>query len=177
MVTQDQATQDQATQDSATLPGHMLIDGKLVTAERTFPSVNPADGTVLGYAPDASVGDAVAAIAAARRAFDTTGWSADAEFRARCLRQLHAALTEHKEELRELTIADTGAPRMITYGAQLDEPIEIVRYYAELLPAFDWTEEIGELEFRGQRHHRWLEKEAASPRGRPTCVWFSRSAL
>ena len=154
-------TQDQATQDQATLPGHMLIDGKLVTAERTFPSVNPADGTVLGYAPDASVGDAVAAIAAARRAFDTTGWSADAEFRARCLRQLHAALTEHKEELRELTISDTGAPRMITYGAQLDEPIEIVRYYAELLPAFDWTEEIGELEFRGQRHHRWLEKEAA----------------
>jgi acyl-CoA reductase-like NAD-dependent aldehyde dehydrogenase len=139
----------------------MLIDGKLVTAERTFPSVNPADGTVLGYAPDASVSDAVTAIAAARRAFDTTGWSADAEFRARCLRQLYAALTEHKEELRELTIADVGAPRMITYGAQLDEPIEIVRYYAELLPAFDWTEEIGELEFRGQRHHRWLEKEAA----------------
>jgi aldehyde dehydrogenase (NAD+) len=154
-------TQDQATQDQATLPGHMLIDGKLVTAERTFPSVNPADGTVLGYAPDASVSDAVTAIAAARRAFDTTGWSADAEFRARCLRQLYAALTEHKEELRELTIADVGAPRMITYGAQLDEPIEIVRYYAELLPAFDWTEEIGELEFRGQRHHRWLEKEAA----------------
>ena len=150
-----------ATKDQATLPGHMLIDGKLVTAERTFPSVNPADGTVLGYAPDASVSDAVTAIAAARRAFDTTGWAADAEFRARCLRQLHAALTEHKEELRELTIVDVGAPRMITHGAQLDEPIEIVRYYAELLPAFPWTEEIGELEFRGQRHHRWTEKEAS----------------
>jgi acyl-CoA reductase-like NAD-dependent aldehyde dehydrogenase len=143
------------------LPGHLLIDGKLVPAERTFPSVNPATGQVLGYAPDASVADATAAIAAARAAFDTTDWASDPEFRARCLHQLYAALTSHKEELRELTIADVGAPRMITYGAQLDEPIEIVRYYAELLPAFSWTEEIGELEFRGQRHHRWIEKEAA----------------
>jgi aldehyde dehydrogenase (NAD+) len=144
---------------TAALPGQMLIDGKLVGAERTYPTINPATGQVLGHAPDASVADARAAIAAARRAFDTTTWPADAEFRARCLRQLHEALVAHKEELRELTILDVGAPRMITYGAQLDEPIEIVRYYAELLPAFPLTEDIGELEFRGQRHHRWIEKE------------------
>ncbi|MBV8350440.1 MAG: aldehyde dehydrogenase family protein [Mycolicibacterium sp.] len=142
------------------LPGHMLIDGKLVTADRAYPAVNPATGKVLGYAPDASLVDAEAAIAAARRAFDTTAWAADVSFRAHCLRQLHAALTSHKEELRELTIADVGAPRQITYGAQLDEPVEIVRYYADLLPGFPFMEEIGELEFRGHRHHRWLEKEA-----------------
>jgi acyl-CoA reductase-like NAD-dependent aldehyde dehydrogenase len=138
----------------------MLIDGKLVTAERTFPSVNPATGQVLGQAPDASVADALAAIAAARRAFDTTSWSHDAEFRARCLRQLHQALTEHKEELRDLTVADTGAPRMITYGAQLDDPIEIVKYYADLLPTFSFTEDLGQREFMNQQHHRWVEKEA-----------------
>jgi aldehyde dehydrogenase (NAD+) len=141
----------------------MLIDGKLVTAEadRSYPSVNPATGQVLDHAPDASPADAQAAIAAARRAFDTTSWATDAAFRARCLDQLHKALTEHKEELRELTIADVGAPRVITYGAQLDEPIEIVRYYADLLPGYPLTEEIGELEFRGQRHRRWVEKEPA----------------
>ena len=139
----------------------MLIDGKLVAADRTYPSVNPATGQVIGHAPDASPADAQAAIAAARRAFDTTSWPTDVAFRARCLDQLHKALTEHKEELRELTIADVGAPRVITYGAQLDEPIEIVRYYAELLPGYPLTEEIGELEFRGQRHRRWVEKEPA----------------
>jgi aldehyde dehydrogenase (NAD+) len=141
----------------------MLIDGKLVAAEadRTYPSINPATGQVLENAPDASVADAQAAIAAARRAFDTTSWATDAAFRARCLDQLHRALTEHKEELRELTIADVGAPRVITYGAQLDEPIGIVRYYADLLPGYPLTEEIGELEFRGQRHRRWVEKEPA----------------
>jgi acyl-CoA reductase-like NAD-dependent aldehyde dehydrogenase len=141
----------------------MLIDGKLVTADadRTYPSVNPATGQVLDHAPDASPADAQAAIAAARRAFDSTSWPTDAAFRARCLDQLHQALTEHKEELRELTIADVGAPRVITYGAQLDEPIGIVRYYADLLPGYPLTEEIGELEFRGQRHRRWVEKEPA----------------
>jgi aldehyde dehydrogenase (NAD+) len=137
----------------------MLIDGKLVAADRTYPSVNPATGQVFDHAPDASVADAQAAIAAARRAFDTTSWSTDAEFRARCLDQLHKALTEHKEELRELTIADVGAPRMLTYGNQLDEPIGIVRYYADLLPGYPLTQELGLMEFRGQQHRRWVEKE------------------
>jgi len=141
----------------------MLIDGKLVAAEadRTYPSVNPATGQVLDHAPDASVADAQAAIAAARRAFDATSWATDVAFRVRCLDQLHRALTEHKEELRELTIADVGAPRVITHGAQLDEPIGIVRYYADLLPGYPLTEELPELEFRGQRHRRWVEKEPA----------------
>ncbi|HMD92032.1 MAG TPA: aldehyde dehydrogenase family protein [Trebonia sp.] len=99
----------------------MLIDGKLVAADRTYPSVNPATGEVLGQAPDASVADAEAAIAAARRAFDTTTWSTDAAFRARCLGQLHRVLTEHKEELRELTI-DAGVVAAIigyNYPTQL----------------------------------------------------------
>jgi acyl-CoA reductase-like NAD-dependent aldehyde dehydrogenase len=139
----------------------MLIDGKLVAADRTYPSINPATGQVIDQAPDASVADAEAAVAAARHAFDTTSWPTDAGFRARCLDQLYKALVEHKEELRELTIADVGAPRVLTYGAQLEEPFEIVRYYADLLPGYPLTEEIGELEFRGQKHRRWVEKEPA----------------
>src|ERR1700734_1686988 len=141
----------------------MLIDGKLVAAEadRTYPSVNPATGQVIDQAPDASPADAQAAIAAARRAFDTTSWPTDAAFRARCLDQLHRALTEHKEMLRELTIADVGAPRVLTNGAQLEEAIEIVRFYADLLPGYPMTQELGLTEFRGQQHRRWGEKEPA----------------
>ena len=149
-------------QDAAVkLPKRMLIDGKLVEAERTYPTLNPATGEVLGHVPDARLADAEAAVAAARRAFDTTSWPTDVAFRARCLDQLHQALTEHKEELRELTITDVGAPRQITYGAQLDQPIEIVRFYADLLPGYPLTEEIGQIEFMGKQHRRWVEKEAA----------------
>jgi len=145
--------------DQAALPKHMLIDGKLVGTATTYPSVNPATGQVLGHAPDASEADARAAVAAARRAFDETSWPTDVAFRARCLEQLHSALTAHKEELRELTVADVGAPRQITYGAQLDEPIEIVDYYAKLLPTYQFTEDLGLRAFMGNRHHRWVEYE------------------
>jgi len=139
----------------------LLIDGKLVEAGRTFPSLNPATAEVLGHAPDATTADAEAAVAAARRAFDAATWAIDVQLRIRCLGQLHRALTEHQPELRELTIADCGATRMSTYGAQLDEPIKIIRYYADLLASYPMTEELGEVESRGQRHRRWVEKEAA----------------
>jgi acyl-CoA reductase-like NAD-dependent aldehyde dehydrogenase len=139
----------------------LLIDGRLVAAGRTFPSLDPATGAVLGDAPDASAEEAQSAVAAARRAFDSTVWPTDKELRLRCLDQLHQALSEHKEELRELTIAEVGAPRMLTHGAQLDEPIELVRYYADLLREYPLTDDLGEVEYQGQRHHRWVEKEAA----------------
>ncbi|MDT5246501.1 MAG: aldehyde dehydrogenase, partial [Mycobacterium sp.] len=84
----------------------LLIDGRLLETERTFPSINPATGEVLGHAPDATVGDAEAAVAAARRAFDTTDWSTNTELRVRCLEQFHQALIDHHDELAELTIAE-----------------------------------------------------------------------
>ena len=87
----------------------LLIDGQLLETTRTFPSINPATGEVLGYAPDATVADAEAAIAAARRAFDETDWSTNTELRIRCLEQLHQALVDHRDELAELTIAEVGA--------------------------------------------------------------------
>lgn len=139
----------------------LLIDGKLVDAEAGFATLNPATGEELGQAPDATVAQAEAAIAAARRAFDTTGWATDTALRIRCLEQLDKALTEHREELRELTIAEVGAPRMLTHGPQLDEPAKLPGYYADLLKSFPMTEELGEKEIRGQRHRRWVEKEAA----------------
>ncbi|TDD91795.1 aldehyde dehydrogenase family protein [Actinomadura darangshiensis] len=139
----------------------LLIGGRLVAGERTYPSVNPATGEILGHAPDATVAQAGAAVDAARRAFDTTAWPADAALRVRCLEQLYRVLVEHKEELREVTIADTGAPRIVTHGAGLDEPLEIVRYYADLLRGRSFTEDLGEIESRGRRHRRWVEQEAA----------------
>jgi acyl-CoA reductase-like NAD-dependent aldehyde dehydrogenase len=139
----------------------LLIDGSLVPSDQTFASVNPATGEVIGHAPDATVQHAQAAVAAARQAFDTTTWSTDTALRIRCLEQLHEALTAHKEELRELTIADVGAPRALTYRAQLDEPIATLPYYLDVLRNYPMTEELGEIELRGQRHRRWVEKEAA----------------
>lgn len=139
----------------------LLIDGRLIRTARTYPSANPATGAVLGHAPDAGPVEAEAAITAARRAFDTTTWATDVAFRAHCLDQLYAALIAHKEEIRELTIAEAGAARLLTERAQVDAPMEIVRHYAELVRGYPFRTELGVLEQRGARHRRWVEKEGA----------------
>jgi acyl-CoA reductase-like NAD-dependent aldehyde dehydrogenase len=138
----------------------MLIDGQLVDATRTFATLNPATGDVLGYAPDASIADAEAAVAAARRAFDSSGWATDVALRIRCLEQLHAALLANRDELAALTTAEVGATAALNLGAQLDQPIAIVEYYTNLLRDYSFTEDLGHVESRGQQHHRWVEKEA-----------------
>ncbi|OHV06417.1 aldehyde dehydrogenase family protein [Mycobacterium talmoniae] len=152
---------DGATAAEQAVDRRLLIDGRLVAADAVFASLNPATGEVLGYAPDAGVEQAQAAIAAARRAFDTTSWATDVDLRIRCLEQLHQALVAQRDELAALTIAEVGATPALTQGAQLDQPIEIVRYYADLLKGYPLTEDLGNIESRGMQHHRWVEKEAA----------------
>src|SRR5580692_11438704 len=101
----------------------LLIDGQLVEAGRVFPSINPTTGAILGYAPDASVADAKAAVNAARRAFDGTDWSTNIELRIRCLEQLHQTLIDHRDELAQLLIAEVGSTPFLNEGPQLDDPI------------------------------------------------------
>ncbi|MFE7741228.1 aldehyde dehydrogenase family protein [Nocardia sp. NPDC057455] len=151
------STQEQAI----AVARRLLIDGQLVETGRTLASLDPATGAVYGYAPEAGVAEVDAAVAAARRAFDTTDWATNHEFRVHCLNQLYQALRDNVEELRELTIAEVGATRTLTHGNQLEVPFEIVRYYAGLLAGYAWSEDLGVVEIRGQRHRRWVELEAA----------------
>ncbi|HJR26386.1 MAG TPA: aldehyde dehydrogenase family protein, partial [Acidimicrobiales bacterium] len=90
----------------------LLVDGELVPASDggTYETIDPSSGKVLGLAADATVADARRAVAAARRAFDTTTWATDVGLRTRCLRQLHQTLADHQEALRELVVAEVGSP-------------------------------------------------------------------
>lgn len=96
----------------------LLIDGKLVDAESgaTFENINPANEEVLGVTADATPADMTRAIEAARRAFDTTDWATDHQFRKRCLLQLQAALESEVEEIRAELVAEVGLPVLTTYG-------------------------------------------------------------
>ncbi len=141
----------------------LLIDGKLVPAAsgRVFETLNPATEEVLGVAADAGAEDLDAAVAAARRAFDTTSWSTDHAFRARCLRQLRDTLIAHAEELRALTVAEVGAPLMLTYGAHLDGPVADLTFSAELADSYVWTQDLGESEVMGLRSRRYTRRQPA----------------
>ena len=139
----------------------LLIDGKLVPASRgTFPTINPATEEVLGVAADATVGDMADAIDAARRAFDETDWSTNVELRVRCLRQLQQAMRDHAEELRELTISEVGAPRMLTAGAHLNGPIEDLSFAADTAEGYQWTTDLGHATPQGIPTNRTIAREA-----------------
>jgi aldehyde dehydrogenase (NAD+) len=141
----------------------LLIDGELRMASggATFETLNPATEEVLGVSADGTAEDMDAAIAAARRAFDETDWSRDLATRLAGLRQLHAALEKHSDDLRELTIAEVGAPRFLTAGPQLDAPIEALKWVTDLAEGYEWQTSLGRAEPMGMPSDRFVVREAA----------------
>jgi aldehyde dehydrogenase (NAD+) len=140
----------------------LLIGGELRGASdaSTFPIENPATGEEAGRAPDATDTDVQEAIAAARRAFDETGWSTDSGLRATCLRQLKAALDADFEILREITITEAGVPRVWTDGPQLRMPIDGLDYLITLLSDYQWSLDLGVAAPMGMRSSRRACREA-----------------
>ncbi len=148
---------------SVSLSPDLLIDGKLVGAREgaTFSVLNPATEEIIGEVADATPQDMDAAIGAARRSFDETDWSRDHDFRRRCLLQLHEALEAHGDDLRDLTRAEVGAPRLLTHGPQFDGPVGDISFVADLLESYEWRRDLGVREPMGIKSRRWTLKEAA----------------
>src|SRR5262245_27493278 len=146
---------------SVTGESRLLIDGKLVNATggRTYANVNPATEETLGQVADATREDMDRAIAAARRAFDTTDWSTNLAKRAKCLRQLHAALEKRKEESRPQIIAEVGAPIMLTYAIQQDSSIQDMLWDIECAEKYSWEQELGIRESFGTKSKRVVRRE------------------
>lgn len=139
----------------------LFIDGALVAGGGgRFPTVNPATEEVLGTAADADAGDMGRAIAAARRAFDDTDWSRNVELRVRCVRQLRDAMREHIEELRDITMAEVGAPRMLTAAAQLEGPVADLEFAADIAENYRWSTDLGVATPMGIPTRRTVVREA-----------------
>ncbi len=138
----------------------LLVDGKLVTGGAgTFATLNPATEEVLGGAADADADDMGRAIEAARRAFDDSDWPRNTQLRVRCLRQLRDAMTDHIEELREITIAEAGAPRMLTSGGQLESPVADLSFCADTAESYAWSADLGRATPQGVPTDRTIVRE------------------
>ena len=84
------------------------IDGEWVGSDTVSESVNPATGAVLGQWADGGQAEARAAIAAARRAFETWPWSRDRSLRHRALNEMADRFDAHAEELGTLVTRRTA---------------------------------------------------------------------
>lgn len=138
-----------------------LIDGELVQASDggRFENVDPSTGEVLGTAADGTRADMERAVAAARRSFDESTWSDDPAFRARCLRQFYEGLLEEKEQFRSIVVHEAGAPVSLTGYMHVDEPIEMVAYWADLAGRYEYEKPMTDVPFLGRPQRRILRRE------------------
>jgi aldehyde dehydrogenase (NAD+) len=123
----------------------LLIDGELRTAENgaTYPDISPLDGEEIGRAPDASLKDLDQAIAAARRAFDTTDWSTDHKKRVAALRPFADLLKKNRDRLADIARDEVGAPMGTIFSAQCDWPLGMLDYVLDTADSYQWEQDIG----------------------------------
>jgi len=121
----------------------MYIDGEWLQAKNgaTFEVTNPATGEVIGAVADGGRDEALAAVAAADRAF--AGWSGLTAYqRSEHLYKAWALMIERKEHLARTMTAEQGKPlraarNEVQYGADflLWYAEEAKRVYGETIPA------------------------------------------
>jgi acyl-CoA reductase-like NAD-dependent aldehyde dehydrogenase len=122
----------------------MFVDGQWIEASNgaTYTVPNPATEEPIGTAPEATVEDMRRAIASARKAFDEGPWPRTSRRdRARALETIADGMERRKEELRAILIAEAGAA-WLTHSIQIEQPIAMLRHYAELALTFPFEEEL-----------------------------------
>jgi gamma-glutamyl-gamma-aminobutyraldehyde dehydrogenase len=115
-------------------PHAHFIDGRDEPGSgAVFKVVSPRDGQVLVEVADAGAPEVDAAVAAARRAFDSGPWPrlAPAE-RGRILIRLAELLEEHRTELALTVSLEMGKPISDAYAIELRAAITTFRWYGQL---------------------------------------------
>jgi aldehyde dehydrogenase (NAD+) len=129
-----------ATQHNVKIgPTRLLIDGEWVDAAsgKKFPTINPATEEIITHVAEGDKADIDAAVAAARRAFESGPWpQMNASERGRRIHKLADLIEEHQEELARLESFDNGKPLADARAADLPLTIACYRYYA------GWTDKI-----------------------------------
>jgi aldehyde dehydrogenase (NAD+) len=111
--------------------GH-FIDGRFVDGDTAhdFETINPATGKVLARVGAASQADVDEAVAAARRAFDTTWGRMPGAERGKYLYRLARRLQERGREMAVLETMDNGKPIRETRDVDVPQAAQHLFYYA-----------------------------------------------
>ncbi|MFN9434968.1 MAG: aldehyde dehydrogenase family protein [Planctomycetota bacterium] len=110
-----------------------FIDGKWrpSLSGKTFETINPATEEVICEVAEGDKADIDAAVAAARRAFDSGPWSRmDARDRGKLMFRLADLIEEEIDELAALESLDNGKPIREARHGDLPLVLDCLRYYA-----------------------------------------------
>ncbi|CAO2580658.1 Aldehyde dehydrogenase X, mitochondrial [Lemmus lemmus] len=101
-------------------------------SKKTFPTVNPTTGEVIGHVAEGDRADVDLAVKAAREAFRLgSPWRRmDASERGRLLNRLADLVERDRVYLASLETLDNGKPFQESYVLDLDEVIKVYRYFA-----------------------------------------------
>jgi len=121
------------------------IDGFFINGALRAPSSNeridvihPANEEVVGSVPKSTPDDMVAAVDAARRAFDDGPWPrTPPQERAEMLRAIADGMEKRVDDLAWLSTAQTGMPIAL---ARQSHGLELLRFYAALANDVPWEE-------------------------------------
>lgn len=105
-------------------------------SSRTFTIVGASTGEPIATVPEAVEADVDAAIAAARRAFDESGWpQRPATERAAVMERFMAALAARGDQLAEAVSLQNGMPISLSGMLEAQFPLGVLQYYAGLAAA------------------------------------------
>ncbi len=142
-----------------TLPeAKLFIDGQLCQAEggKTYDLISPWTGEPVGKAADASANDVERAIAAARRAFDTTDWGSfeNKDNRLALVKKLRALFEREKDRIGEMAVQEAGAARGAIGRAHVTMALEGWDDYIDVFPRVQFEKDYGNKPAFGMTHHR-----------------------
>ncbi len=124
-----------AVSEFLSTPLKLHIGGQQIAASKgqTFDTLDPGTGGILATLAAGDAGDVDAAVAAARKAFETSGWAtmppAD---RAVILHRLADLIDQNAAILGEIESKDVGKPRGQALAFDVPHAAQTFRYYADL---------------------------------------------
>jgi acyl-CoA reductase-like NAD-dependent aldehyde dehydrogenase len=114
-------------------PGRLLIDGRWDDARsgKTFPTINPADESVITHVAEAGPEDVDAAVAAGRKALESGPWSKmSSADRGKILWRMGELILERMTQLALLETLDTGKTLSDSGKIELPMAAQIFQFYA-----------------------------------------------
>ncbi|QBJ95896.1 2-hydroxymuconic semialdehyde dehydrogenase [Rhodococcus sp. ABRD24] len=123
---------EQETSEAAhTQPRH-YIGGQFSDTGTSFDVIHPADGSVVGCAPEADAATVDAAVQAARAALLGPWGQSSVEERCALLRAIADGIEARFDEFVAAEVADTGKPESLARSVDIPRSIETFRAYADL---------------------------------------------